>query len=85
MFAALFGLGAIVLESTSPLRVSQRSLDLLRTLGRYAGVAIRSVQLHEKELEARPFEMLGAMLSGFLHTMRNKVNNGFCPRVRRFV
>jgi signal transduction histidine kinase len=31
--------------------------------------------LQDKELDARPFELMGAMLTGFLHVMRNKVNN----------
>ncbi len=68
-------LGAIILKSISPSPIPARGLHFLRTLGSYASVAIRSLQLHEKELEARPIELLGAMLGGFLHTMRNKANN----------
>jgi C4-dicarboxylate-specific signal transduction histidine kinase len=67
-------IGAIALEGERPGLVADRSLDFLRTLGRYASVAIWSAQLQEKELEARPFEMLGAMLGGFSHVMRNRVN-----------
>ena len=68
-------LGVILLESFSQTDVSERKLEFLRTLGHYASVAIHSIKANQKEMESRPFEMMGAMLSGFLHVMRNKVNN----------
>jgi signal transduction histidine kinase len=68
-------LGAIVLESTSPYPVPERHMEFLKTLGRYAAVAIHSVQVNETEMEIQSNEMLGAMVRGFAHVMRNKVNN----------
>jgi GAF domain-containing protein len=68
-------LGAILLESGDLLHLGQPQIDFLETLGHLASVAIRSIQLNQKDLAAKPFEMIGAMLGGFLHVMRNKANN----------
>ena len=68
-------LGAIVLESQSEKVVPVHGREFLKTLGRYAAVAIHSVQVHEKEMEIQNTEMLGAMVRGFVHVLRNKVNN----------
>lgn len=68
-------LGTITLESKKPGPASKRSIEFLETLGKYASVAIHSEQLREKELEARPFEILGTMFGGLSHVLRNKVNN----------
>jgi GAF domain-containing protein/two-component sensor histidine kinase len=68
-------LGAIVLESQSEKVVPMHGREFLKTLGRYAAVAIHSVQVHENEMEIQNTEMLGAMVQGFVHVLRNKVNN----------
>jgi signal transduction histidine kinase len=70
-------IGAILLVSNDLLELGKDQNEFLQTLGHLATVAIRSIQRNQKDLANKPFEMIGAMLGGFLHVMRNKVTNAF--------
>ena len=67
----------ISLESKEANRVTQQQKDYLQILAQYASVAIAWAGLQAKLQEsiklAEPFALLGKMLSGFLHDVRNRV------------
>jgi len=78
-------LGVIILASTTAFRVRHEALIDVDIIAPYAAAAIVSLQSVEKKLElAEPFAMIGTMLSGFLHTMRNKMTaaNGFLDNLQ---
>ena len=74
-------IGIVLLESTRVRSVPSQMLVYLEILGLYAAVAIDLVRVQD-ELQRRmevmqPFAMGGTMLSGFLHVMRNRINDLF--------
>jgi signal transduction histidine kinase len=74
-------MGIVLLESTRVQSVPSQVLVNLEILGLYAAVAIDLVRVQD-ELQRRmevmqPFAMGGTMLSGFLHVMRNRINDLF--------
>lgn len=74
-------LGLILLDSKHPVHVSQQVLEYLEILGLYAAVAIdfarMSDELKRKIELAEPLAMMGTMLHGFLHVIRNRINDLF--------
>ena len=72
-------IGAISLSSANEgLAIAEHTIEYLEILSQYAAFAIYTATLHQKQIElAEPFALIGAMLSGFLHVMGNKLNNAW--------
>jgi signal transduction histidine kinase len=67
-------LGAIILLSTKRVPFSPETLPRLEILSHYAATAIYSAENQARQLKtAEPFALVGTMLGGFLHTMRNEL------------
>jgi signal transduction histidine kinase/putative methionine-R-sulfoxide reductase with GAF domain len=72
-------IGLILLGSRTVRAVPDQVLEVLEIIGASAGVAIDSVR-RQQELQqqvrlAAPLAMMGTMLGGFLHAIRNRVND----------
>jgi len=66
-------LGGILLQSTESDSLSEDTRQHLEILAGFAATAIRSAQILQKQLDvAEPFALVGTMLGGFLHQMRNE-------------
>jgi signal transduction histidine kinase len=70
-------LGLILLDSTERvIDLSEDQLDYLEILAGYAALAVSVYRAQESRLKlAEPFALLGVMLGGFLHDIRNQLNN----------
>ena len=70
-------LGLLILASPGPRDIPTSTLDFLQILAGHAAIAFENANLlNEKEQQlklAQPFAILGAMLSGFEHTMRGGI------------
>lgn len=73
--------GLILLDSSQSRVVSQQVQEYLEILGLYAAVAIDFARMRnelQEQIElAQPLAMMGTMLQGFLHVIRNHVNDLF--------
>jgi len=70
-------LGLVLLDSTErTIALSEDQLDYLEILAGYAALAIAVYRAQESRLKlAEPFALLGVLLGGFLHDIRNQLNN----------
>jgi signal transduction histidine kinase len=74
-------IGLIVLDSSEVRDLDEKALYYLEILSHYAAVAIDFARMR-KELHrtielAQPLAMMGTMLRGFLHEIRNRINDLF--------
>lgn len=67
-------IGLILLDSSREQTVGRQVLEFLEIVGLYAAVAIDFAQKIEL---AEPLAMMGTMLHGFLHVIRNRINDLF--------
>lgn len=74
-------IGLILLDSSQSRDIETRVLEFLEILGLYAAVAIDFARMRKELSEtivlAEPLAMLGSMLQGFLHVVRNRINDLF--------
>jgi signal transduction histidine kinase/putative methionine-R-sulfoxide reductase with GAF domain len=74
-------IGLIILDSEQVHDIEPLVLEFLEILGLYAAVAIDFARMRQESSEAiklaQPLAMMGQMLQGFLHEIRNRVNDLF--------
>ena len=79
-------IGVLTLHSTHQNVTPPHVPEYLQVLGGYAGVAIDFARKYEplqREMAvARPLAMMGTMLSGFEHEMRNRINGLYAIHIR---
>ncbi len=69
-------LGIILLEAFEPCKINEDQRQFLELLAGAASMALRSaLRLKDEQDLSQPFALIGSMMSGFLHIMRNCLNN----------
>ena len=77
-------MGIILLEAFEPKKMAEDLLDFLELVADAASLALRSaLRLKDEQDLAQPFALIGSMMGGFLHVMRNCLNN-LGPPLRLF-
>ncbi len=77
--------GFLSLESSRHIRLSAPTLTHIEIIAQYAAAAIYSLMNTESQLQmAEPLALLGSMVGGFIHTMRNELSGarGYLDNVR---